>query len=51
VPDELRQLLPGRYRLRSVDRIEEYDDLTPEEKAAIVAALDEVEAESGISPE
>jgi hypothetical protein len=44
LPEELRQLPPGRYFLESVDDILVLDELTPEEDAGIRLALDQVEA-------
>jgi hypothetical protein len=44
LPDELRQLPPGRYIVDSISNIDDPDDLTPEEEAGIRLALDEAEA-------
>jgi hypothetical protein len=41
VPEELKQLPPGRY---VIEYVEELDELTPEEDAGIRAALDDLEA-------
>lgn len=44
VPEELRQLPPGRYIVDAVENMEDLDDLTPEEKAGLEHAFDEAEA-------
>ena len=48
LPDEWRQLPPGRYYVESITSIDDPDDLTPEEEAGIQLALDEIEAGRGI---
>lgn len=44
VPEELRQLPPGRYIVDIVHNIEDLDELTPEEEAGLEHALDEAAA-------
>ena len=44
VPEELRQLPPGRYVLDTVQDMDGLNDLTPEEEAGIEHALDEAAA-------
>lgn len=44
IPDELRQLPPGRYAVESVDDIPQ---LTEEEERGILAALDELDGGGG----
>jgi predicted transcriptional regulator len=48
VPEELRQLPPGRYILGSVESIEDLGDLTEEEDAGIRLAMKQIEAGEGI---
>jgi hypothetical protein len=48
LPDELRELPPGRYVVESVDVAPE---LTPEQEQDLSAAIDEADAGSGISLE
>ena len=48
VPEELRQLPPGRYVLGSVESIEDLGDLTEEEDAGIRLAMKQIEAGEGI---
>ena len=46
VPDELKELPPGRYVVESVDRAPE---LTPEQEDDLVAALREADEGQGVS--
>ena len=48
VPEELRQLPPGRYLIGSAYELWDEDELTPEEDAGIRAALDDLDAGHGI---
>lgn len=45
LPKELRELPPGQYLLEAVDDV---TDLTPEEEAGILLAMDQIEAGQGI---
>ena len=45
LPDELRQLPPGRYVVESVDRAPE---LTPEQEDDLVAAIHEADEGQGV---
>ena len=47
VPEELRQLPPGRYVVGSVESIEDLGDLTEEEDAGIRLAMKQIEAGEG----
>jgi hypothetical protein len=44
IPDELRQLPPGRYAVESVDDVPQ---LTEEEERGVLAALDELDGGRG----
>ena len=48
VPEELRQLPPGRYVVGSVESTEDLGDLTEEEDAGIRLAMKQIEAGEGI---
>lgn len=51
VPEELRQLPPGRYVVDAVENIEDIADLTEEEDAGIQLAIDQIDAGLGIPAE
>jgi hypothetical protein len=48
LPDELRELPPGRYVVESVDAA---PDLTPEQERDLATAIDEADAGLGVSLE
>ena len=51
IPEELRQLPPGRYLIGSAYELWDEDELTPEEDAGIRLALDQIEAGQGVPVE
>ena len=48
LPEELKQLPPGRYLVEPVENIENLEDLTPEEEAGIRLAMDQIDAGQGV---
>jgi hypothetical protein len=48
VPEELQKLPAGRYMIQPVEYVEDLDELTPEEEAGIMIALDQVKAGEGL---
>jgi hypothetical protein len=51
VPEELRQLPPGRYSIDVATDLDGLDELTEEEDAGIRHALDQIKAGEGIPAE